>query len=94
MNEMIIGMIDLLNNIIESPQSRQESIRTFQELIGNSKTPIIQNETLWEHLCDLAYDLNYFEPDEAERKREPTLFGEDRLKDEIIQVRAKLQAEL
>jgi hypothetical protein len=44
-----------------------------------------------EMLSALAYDLDFYEPDEALRKQEPSYYGDERLEAEIKSVLRKLK---
>ena len=52
----------------------------------------MQNESCKDILLELAYDLEYYEPDENLRKQNPSYFGDEQLIAEIGSVLQKLKA--
>lgn len=56
-------------------------IKKFQETVWNDET--IEDETLCDILSTLAYDLDYYEPDEKLRKEDLSYYGDERLEEEI-----------
>lgn len=75
-------LINILLDIINNDSKRIELIKKFQEEIWN-----ISNEeepgNILEILRDLAYDLDFYEPDPSKRNESISYFGDDRLQEEI-----------
>jgi hypothetical protein len=66
----------ILERILDDKLNRKNLISEFQELIWNDKNA---NEIL----SELAYDLDFYEPDEELRKEDSSYYGDNRLEEEI-----------
>lgn len=66
-------LLTILNIILELKDNKIELIRKFQNQIWNINESNIECEILNE----LAYDLDYYEPDLNLRKEDPSYYGED-----------------
>ena len=51
-----------------------------------------EDDPQWEILRDLAYDLDFFQPDERVRSEDKSLYREERALTEIREALAKLEA--
>jgi hypothetical protein len=91
MNEIIITILGLLDEITENPEKRLDNVREFQKLIWDATEPLIESKALWEELCDLAYDLDYYEPNEEIRQSDSSLYDENRVKEEVLPVLKSLR---
>jgi uncharacterized membrane protein YgaE (UPF0421/DUF939 family) len=69
-------MMIILENILKDKASRQQLIAEFQELIWNEKNA---NELL----AELAYDLDFYEPNEELRKQDSSYYGDDQLEEKL-----------
>ncbi|WP_411973585.1 hypothetical protein ACLCDV_10090 [Sphingobacterium sp. Lzh-3] len=76
--------MEILEQILKDKNNRSSLIKQFQELIWN-------DENANEILSELAYDLDFYEPNEEWRKKEPSYYGDDRLEEEIKSAIQKLQ---
>jgi hypothetical protein len=76
--------MDILKKILTNKADRKQLISEFQELIWNDEHP---NEVL----SELAYDLDFYEPNEDLRKEDSTYYGDDRLEEELNIVIERLQ---
>lgn len=76
--------MEILEKILTDKANRKLLICEFQELVWN-------DENASELLSELAYDLDFYEPNEEWRKEDPSYYGEERLEQEIITVIQKLQ---
>lgn len=86
----IVEIIESLNKILsESEPVRTELIKSFQNEVWDDES--IKNEFLNEILSELAYDLDFYEPNEEWRKEDPSYYGDDRLKKEIRKAIKKLK---
>ncbi len=59
---------------------RKKLIKEFQEKVWNSETP---DEPGFEILSELAFDLDFYEPDEKRRREDFSYYGDERLNTEI-----------
>jgi len=78
--------MNILKEILNDKLNRKRLISEFQELIWNDEI-LSANEIL----SDLAYDLDFYEPNEELRKEEPSYYSDDRLEEEITSAIQKLQ---
>ena len=81
--------MDILERILTDPLNRKKLIKEFQELVWNDEDSI-------RILKDLAYDLDFYEPNEALRKQDHSYYDDERLEKEIritIQKLKKLDQE-
>lgn len=76
--------MEIFKKILTEKLDRRRLISEFQELIWN-------NENLNEILSELAYDLDFYEPNEEWRKEAPSYYGDDRLEVVIKTAIQKLQ---
>jgi hypothetical protein len=82
MNGSEAALIRMLPEMLGDVTDRPNLIRRFQEVVWS--TPAFANEdTCGRILRDLAYDLDYYEPDPRKRAEDPSFYGEDRLEREI-----------
>lgn len=92
MDEMMAAILPLLDDIIQNPEKGLENVRKFQKRMGEiEEDPSDEDELLWEELRDLVYDLAYYEPDERVRRSDPSLYGEDRMKEKVLSVIVKIR---
>ena len=75
--------MEILERILNNALNRKELIKEFQNLIWNDEESI-------DILKDLAYDLDFYEPNEILRKEDPSYYGDERLEKEIKEVLQKL----
>lgn len=72
-------MINLLKKILESTDNQQELISEFQNHAWNIK----DSDPISNILSDLAYDLDFYEPDSIKKNEDPAYFGHEKLIKEI-----------
>ncbi len=85
-----VELIQFLQVILETEHPiRQKLIKQFQDEVWNDES--IQDETLNEILSELAYDLDFYEPNEEWKKEDPSYYGDDRLEVVIKTAIQKLQ---
>jgi hypothetical protein len=71
-------IIEMLNKIlVEKEPLRSELIRHFQTEFFKDEN--IENESLDEIISDLAYDLDFYEPNEELRKKDCSFYNNERL---------------
>jgi hypothetical protein len=77
-------LIVMLTSILSSPNptKREELIKAFQDAVWSSPNPIgDENES--EIFGELAYDLDFYEPDYDKRIEDASYYADDRLEEEI-----------
>lgn len=75
--------MEILKKILLNKTNRLALIREFQELVWN-------NDHSSNILSELAYDLDFYEPNDDERKKEITYFGDEKLEKLINETLDKL----
>ena len=71
-----VELIQLLQTLLGAEHRvKQDLIRKFQDEVWNDES--IQDETLNEILSELAYDLDFYEPNEEWRKESLSYYGDD-----------------
>lgn len=83
MNADIKKLLLILYEILESKSDKIDSVRKFQNQIWELK---IDNHQL-EILNELAYDLDYYQPNVVLRKEDNSYFGEERL---VIKIKSTI----
>jgi len=83
-------LIELLERVVAERPLRVELVKNFQERVWDSND-LGDDPHVAGVLRDLAYDLDFFEPDEIARADDPALYGEDRLIEEIRSALQKLR---
>jgi hypothetical protein len=68
------------------------AIKTVQQVIWT--TPGDDEHEAWSVLRDLAYDLDFFEPNPRIRAEDPSFFDEDRARSEIREALARVRASI
>ncbi|GEM_PF-3442380 len=79
-------LTNLLLEILNQPTQRSALIKEFQAIVWSADG---QDEE-WELFNHLAYQFDYYEPDQAMRQEEPTYFDDEQLESEIRQALTKL----
>lgn len=83
-------LIQLLQTVLVAEHRiKQELIKEFQDEVWNDES--IQDETLNEILSQLAYDLDFYEPNEEWRNESLSYYGDDRLEEVVKTAIQKLQ---
>lgn len=84
-------MIEKLKQIIASDGvERKKLIEEFQEKIWNDESN--PDNPASEILSELAYDLDFYEPNEKLRSEDFSYYGDERLREEITSALRKLEA--
>jgi hypothetical protein len=79
----VIELIDFLNAILnENSYTRPQQIKIFQDYIWNDES--IVDEKLNEFLSELAYDLDFYEPNDEWRKESPNYYNDEILEQKIM----------
>ncbi len=74
--------MDILIRILNEKENRNILISQFQDYIWN-ENPKFDNEEQENILCDLAYDLDFYEPNIAIRNEDKSYYGDEKLEIEI-----------
>jgi len=91
MNEAFVEkLVTLLLAALSHPETRASKVSEFQEAVWNSDEEA-GNDAVCEVLSDLAYDLDYYEPDPVIRSEDPAYYGDDRLVKEIVRALHRLK---
>lgn len=72
-----------------SGQERMLILKEFQDIAWNDVS--IEDEQINDILTDAAYILDFYEPNEAWRKEDPSYYGDERLVEEIKSMLQKLE---
>ena len=83
--------MDILKDILSKEKEKQELIKAFQERVWNGEN-YSSDERINEVLSDLAYDLDFYEPNETLRKESPSYYGNKRLEKEITEALEKIKS--
>jgi hypothetical protein len=78
---IVEDLVPFLERALVDAGGREASIRSFQEAIWNGKVAA-DPETV-SMLRDLAYDLDFFETDDAMRRQDPSFYGLERFEREV-----------
>jgi hypothetical protein len=74
--------LSMLKEILNTHSKRADLISAFQSEIWNAKASGKPNEVL-NVLKELAYDLDFYQPDPALRQEDASYYGDERLVEEI-----------
>lgn len=84
--------MELLERILSSEKNeRQELIFEFQKIYLNENLYSI-DEREFEILSELAFDLDFYEPDMNVRKQDPSYYGDDQLEMEVLEAIEKIKS--
>ena len=84
-------VIELLRAATLEPAKLPEAIKALQAIVWKAKdweSDIAPD--IVEVLSDLAYDLDFYEPDAAARAEDPSYFADDRAIQEIVDALARI----
>jgi uncharacterized protein YozE (UPF0346 family) len=77
-----VEIIQSMNYILDARHpKRTEIVKEFQNGIWNDES--MQDEKLNEILSELAYDLDFYEPNDEWKKESPNYYGDERLEELI-----------
>ncbi|MES2110764.1 MAG: hypothetical protein V4577_18545 [Bacteroidota bacterium] len=75
-------VINVLNRILESDgTARYELIKYFQSEAWADDSDV--DESIDDTVYEIAYDMDFYQPNKAWRKQQPSLYGDERL-DEML----------
>jgi hypothetical protein len=76
-------ILDLLVRISHDAKLDPALVRDLQERIWKTKPVRGQTDRMLEVLSELAYDLDFWEPDPVKRREDPSFFDDSRARAEI-----------
>ncbi len=77
----VAQVVKLLREIPNDPRELPEAIATFQQLVWTE--PLTGSSAVLEIVRELAYDLDYYQPDPQARAEDPSYYDDDRAVAEI-----------
>jgi hypothetical protein len=77
--------MEMLEKILKEKQNRKQLIKQFQEHVWHHDA--LQNKIL----SELAYDLDFYEPDATLRAQDPSYYGDEQLEEEVKSALEKLK---
>ena len=83
-------MVDLVEKILYDKLHRKQLIKDFQNIIWDNMSQQVTEKD--EILSQLAYDLDFYEPDENLRKEVGSYYGDELLEKEIKSVLLKIRS--
>ena len=89
MDEEFSKCTELMDKMLESPEELNELIPQFQEIFWNAAYS--EEDKAWEVMGDLAYDLDFYEPDPRRRAQDYSFFDKDTALIEIRKAKDKLK---
>lgn len=84
-------LIDVLEQAVADRDQRVVHIKRFQERVWAADS-LDEIPDVSRVLSELAYDLEFFEPDDRIRAEEPKFYGDARLEEEIKSALNKLRS--
>lgn len=81
-------IVQLLKNSLREPEQLSEYIKKIQDFAWNED---LLNTDTREIVAELAYDLDFFEPDPATRKEDASFLDREQALTEIRNALAKLE---
>lgn len=84
-------LVSLLEEALQNPSRRSQAIDEFQRIVwlGECSSADEHAEEIFD---ELAYDLDFYEPDPKARREDSSYFGNDRVVEEITLALEKLRA--
>ena len=82
--EKTIELINLLVKVLEAPEKKELFISPFKKIIWNEINFDEKDKWLDELFGTLAYDLDYYEPNEKCRAEDKSYYGDEKLTQTII----------
>jgi len=84
-------LTSMLKEAVKNPARRQSLIATFQREVWNLEK-VEKPDRVREVLQELAYDFDFYVPDPALRREDPSYYGDERLVEEIEAALRRLKA--
>lgn len=81
-------LIELLHKILFEKKERKACIKEFQEIVWNMKA----SDARVEILKEMAYDLDFYQPDSKLRYEEDAYYGDERLEEEVAETLKRIKS--
>lgn len=91
MNKETEALLELLRSAVNEPENRRRHIAEFQDKVWNAQEGFFTTPE-GELFSELAYDLDFYEPDPVRRRESASYFGDDRLTIRIQKALEELRA--
>ena len=83
--------MDILKEILSKEKEKQELIKAFQEKVWNEED-YSSDDRVNEVLSELAYDLDFYQPNKSLKKESPSYYGQERLEKELTEAIDKIKS--
>jgi hypothetical protein len=80
--EIVKKLIETLSQALREHDRRKQLIKEFQQRVWDA-SPNPSERWEWAILGDLAYDLDFYEPDPDARAEDASFYGDERVEKEI-----------
>jgi hypothetical protein len=88
MDDELSRCTKLMERMLESPEEFEELMRQFQQIVWNRQHT--REDKAWRVIEDLAYNLDFYEPDPRRRAQDYSFFDKDRALAEIERAKNEL----
>lgn len=89
--EDIRPLVAILLSALHQADKRKQLIAEFQQRVWDAPEDLTATQE-WEILRDLAYDLDFYEPDANVRAEDASYYGDERVEREIKTALKKLES--
>ena len=90
--KVLSDLIAMLEKALSEPSERVTAIMALQRDVFERATPVQgANPEQWRILCDLAFDLDYYESDVKSRQEDAAFYGNQRVETEIRDALEKVE---
>ena len=89
--EDIRPLVSILLSALHQADKRKQLIAEFQQRVWDAPEDLTATQE-WEILRDLAYDLDFYEPDAKVRAEDSSFYGDERVEREIKTALKKLES--
>jgi hypothetical protein len=86
------SLAQILLKAMQDSENRLHLVKIFQEIVWDADEPL-GSEEVERILNDLAYDLDYYEPNPEWRREVPSFYGDERFEEEVRSALVKLAEE-
>lgn len=90
MTEIVDTLLLLIQTALHSKKDRCRAIKEFQQIVWNEQIDVV-DFPIKEIFVELAYDLDYYEPEDIKRQCDSSYYGNDRLEQELMGTLYKLR---
>ena len=90
--ESITDLVGLLELALSSRKERVSAIKAFQNYVWDNDMPVPgATAEQWDSLHELAYDLDFYEPNPVYRIEDASFYDDQRLEIKIVEALRKLR---